>query len=468
MSLDSLSESQKVAVQSYLSVTGTSDLESAISSLEKHNYDLEKAAIEWIDSSVHTQTSRNVSSSSTNSSHDHSPRASSNPDPEPEQNFLITLLSWPIGLLFNILMKVIYAPTYLFSSYRTVAGGAPPDRRESGVEFTEFFEKHYGELHPNFLQTTYVKALEKAKKEIKFLLVFLISEEHDATDNFCRSTISSPELVSFLEENDVLAWAGNVKYTEGYQVSLALQSNAYPFTGIISLRPRSLESGGYKMSVVDRLEGPSSAQEIISRINSQMTRLNPQLSSLRRDRAEQEAARLIRDQQDFAYQQSLLADQEKARRLKEQQETEAREKELQNQQHEKMARLARYRALFLERLKTTLKPEPKADESDVSRFSFRLLNGERVVRRFRAQDTIEDLYLFCETLVPLDDWSPSTSTSQAISELPENYSHKFGFQLLSPYPRTIYTPSSLRLNETKGLWPSANLMIELADPDQES
>lgn len=42
-----------------------------------------------------------------------------------------------------------------------------------------------------------------------------------------------------------------------------------------------------------------------------MTQISSQLTALRYERAEQEASRSLREQQDQAYQQSLLADQEK-------------------------------------------------------------------------------------------------------------------------------------------------------------
>lgn len=56
-----------------------------------------------------------------------------------------------------------------------------------------------------------------AKSELKFLVVYLHSDEHDATDNFCRETLADSELLSYLRANEFLIWGGNVKEAEGFQ-----------------------------------------------------------------------------------------------------------------------------------------------------------------------------------------------------------------------------------------------------------
>lgn len=68
-----------------------------------------------------------------------------------------------------------------------------------------------------FLQEGYSQALEKARKELKFLLVILQSDEHDNTEVFCKDTLTNPELIQFLQTKNVLVWGGNVGQIEGYQ-----------------------------------------------------------------------------------------------------------------------------------------------------------------------------------------------------------------------------------------------------------
>ncbi|KAI9292323.1 hypothetical protein K502DRAFT_325856 [Neoconidiobolus thromboides FSU 785] len=190
-----------------------------------------------------------------------------------------------------------------------------------------------------------------------------------------------------------------------------------------------------------------------------MERLDPELIVLRSERAEQEAARMIREQQDMAYQNSLLADQEKAKRREKQREEEEREERRLKVEFENKALQARYHYLYHNKLLQQLSLEPNSSEPNVSRFSIRLLNGERAIRRFRASDTILDLYEYVETLLPLEEDAPTTPHSESIDELPDGYQHQFLFRLHSAFPRTCIEPTETVLSETN-FWPGANLMVE--------
>lgn len=54
------------------------------------------------------------------------------------------------------------------------------------LKFKEEFESKYGRIHPTFYQGSYSQAIEDAKKELRFLLVYLHSSEHEDTEQFCR------------------------------------------------------------------------------------------------------------------------------------------------------------------------------------------------------------------------------------------------------------------------------------------
>jgi FAS-associated factor 2 len=60
-------------------------------------------------------------------------------------------------------------------------GGTASARR-----FVQKFEADYGTVHPCFIQDSYKAAIDRAKTEGKFLLVYLHSEEHEDTPTFCR------------------------------------------------------------------------------------------------------------------------------------------------------------------------------------------------------------------------------------------------------------------------------------------
>lgn len=52
-------------------------------------------------------------------------------------------------------------------------------------------------------------------------MVYLHSDEHDATDKFCKETLADSELLSYLVVNEMIVWGGNVKETEGFQGKIA-------------------------------------------------------------------------------------------------------------------------------------------------------------------------------------------------------------------------------------------------------
>jgi FAS-associated factor 2 len=64
---------------------------------------------------------------------------------------------------------------------REQLGGTVGARR-----FVQAFEAEYGTTHPCFIQDSYKAAIDRAKAEAKFLLVYLHSEEHEHTPAFCR------------------------------------------------------------------------------------------------------------------------------------------------------------------------------------------------------------------------------------------------------------------------------------------
>ena len=54
------------------------------------------------------------------------------------------------------------------------------------------------------------------------------------------------------------------------------------------------------------------------------------------------------------------------------------------------------------------------------------------------------------------------------NEKPTDYKHKFNFTIISPYPRTVYEPSTTKtLEEEKSLWPSATLIVDAGDDDDD-
>jgi FAS-associated factor 2 len=59
--------------------------------------------------------------------------------------------------------------------------------------------------------------VDLAKRELRYLLVYLHAPDSGDVDVFCRETLASPELISFLQEERFIVWAGNTGDMEAYQ-----------------------------------------------------------------------------------------------------------------------------------------------------------------------------------------------------------------------------------------------------------
>ncbi|KAG0013100.1 hypothetical protein BGZ80_011284 [Entomortierella chlamydospora] len=385
-------------------------------------------------------------------------------------------------------------------STRSSPSRPPQDPASVAARFLREYEESYGTVHPNFYAGGYSVALNKAKSDLKFLVVYLHSDEHDATESFCKETLADSSLLSYLRTNEFLVWGGNVKETEGFQgeiwslrygivssnyryfidaidtigtmafvyehvvVATTLQTVRYPFIGLIALSQPTSGSSSTKMVLIDRIEGPSTAEQIIQRLTQQVARQSAALERLRAERREREMAREIRQQQDDAYEQSLRADREKARQQREAQEAaELQKREEEMIEAERVAALER-KERHLKYLFENLPDEPAAGETGCARLSFKLWNGERVIRRFKGTEPVENVYIFIETIEFRENGSKADLPIKAEQHV--GYVHEYDFVLISPFPRTKVTERERLIKDEPALWPSASLVVELVDEDE--
>ncbi|CDR00294.1 unnamed protein product, partial [Oncorhynchus mykiss] len=127
-----------------------------------------------------------------------------------------------------------------------------------------------------FLSSHSQWALNDAKRELRYLLVYLHGEENQDTDQFCRSTLCTEEVLTFLNTR-MLFWACSTSRPEGYRVSQALRENTYPFLAMIMLKDR-------KMTVVGRLEGLIQSEDLLNQLTFIMEANQTYLMSERLER----------------------------------------------------------------------------------------------------------------------------------------------------------------------------------------
>ncbi|KAM5470812.1 UBX domain-containing protein 10 [Microsporum audouinii] len=504
-----LSTNQENTLQTYLAVTGQ-DREAAIPLLRRSEWNVQIAITKFfdgeapdpveearaaMDSAVPApipQTRQNLAADMAYSSSgilsavrqtEAAPRITSQHTDTPpfRPPFILAILFTPFNLIYRLLSSSLRLFGALFpflprlfsnisSSTLSRINKSSQGRRslapkDTAARFIREFEEEYGSHSLPFLENGYNMALERSHKDLKFLLVVLLSPEHDDTDVWVRDTLLSPEVTAYLNDpsNNVLLWGGNVQDSESYQVANSLKCTKFPFAVAIAHTP-SVSSTA--MSVIGRIPGLSSPSEFLEKLRAATNQHKSSLDRVRSTRAEQQASRTLRQEQDSAYERSLAQDRERARQRREAEaERERQEREAREQQAaaEKYARdLLQWKQWRAQ----SIPPEPPADSKDAIRVSLRLTSGERVIRRFSGDAEIEEVYAFveCYDILHPSEEEDKTDTSDVTE--PENFEHKYGFRLVSPMPRAVYElEAGGTVKERIGR--GVNLLVESIEDDDD-
>ncbi|XP_045451497.1 FAS-associated factor 2 [Melitaea cinxia] len=239
--------------------------------------------------------------------------------------------------------------------------------------------------HPVFYQGTYAQALNDAKNELRFLIVYLHSESATETQNFCRTTLSDPEVIQYINTH-ALFWGCSIDTSEGWRVAQSVGGRRYPLLCVVCVRE-------HRMTVVARSEGACSPQQLLLRLQRVVTENEPHLAAARADRVEREVTARLRAAQDEAYAESLAADQEKERRRAAALAARLQlEREAKTQQQ--LEELRRLEVMAAREDMAALLPDEPQPGADSMTLLIRLPGGERLTRRFLYTDKTMHLYDF--------------------------------------------------------------------------
>ena len=497
--ISALSEEQQLALQQYTSVTDQ-DPAAAVPLLQKCQWNTQIAITRFFDGDADTidpaaEAARAPPPPPTNSRRSetlmdtiptrYSTRSSRRglepaprvvPTPESQLSkpmpFPFNIIFLPFNITYTIFQRLFGTIGYLFPflprllnrlySGRALqpsrdTGRRPLNPRDTAARFMREFEEEYVVTHGTlpFHESGYAQAFDLAKRDLKHLLVILLSPEHDDTAPFVRDTLLSPDLIEYIKDpaNNIVLWAGTVQDAEAYQVANALNVTRFPFASLIAHTP-SVSSTA--MSKIATSAGPVSSQDLISKFTTAISAHKEELDRLRAQRQEQDLNRSLRQEQESAYERSLAADREKARKRKEEAAEKEKAEREEREREERKADMARKLAQWRRWRVQSIASEPSAEDKDVVRVSVRLPSGERVVRRFRAEANLEELYAFVECYDLLGE--DAVVEEKEVSE-PEGYEHVYKFQLVSPMPREVYDlEKSGNLRQRIGR--SGNLIVE--------
>jgi len=311
-----------------------------------------------------------------------------------------------------------------FRLFFTGQNSLAPDPIRESQNFLDKFEREFGQDHPRFFVGSYSQAVQQAKREFKLLVIYLHSEQHVDTPTFCRDSLCSRPLTEFIDDN-LLFWASNINQSsEGYRVTQILGVSRFPFIGVI----RTIEN---TTALIGKFEGRCLAEDLIQQLAQLIETQSHLLSHARRQEEERARNRLIREEQDVAYQESLAADQEKERKAREE---EQRRIELERA----IIELEERKKTEFERKRESLPPEPPSGEG--VQVLIKLPSGARLNRRFLGVHKFQDVYNFVD--VNQNEIEPDS------------------YQLVSNFPRRTFSERQQTLQEAS-LGSQALLLVNL-------
>lgn len=308
---------------------------------------------------------------------------------------------------------------------RGTVGPARGDPIEAAKEFRRTFVSENDErCLINFVELSYSDALRMAKSEYKLCFVYLHSARHDDALDFCKDVLNDPNVASFVNEKFV-AWGGDVSNSDALLLALGVSPSSFPYCAL-------LDSSGSRVSLVVSIEGYCDSDELLEIFEKSIEEASSSMSEARTRNEAAENDRLLREEQDAAFQASLAADAAKeAKRLREMEEEEERLKEAENKRLEserlesENRRKEEERAIALknrrEEKALRLKPEPEMSVTEsVTKIAFRMADGSRVERRFASREsTLNDVYDFVDTLE-----SVSETKYSLVSNFPRKVFHR--------------------------------------------
>eukprot|EP00301_Raphidiophrys_heterophryoidea_P012961 c20290_g1_i1.p1 GENE.c20290_g1_i1~~c20290_g1_i1.p1 ORF type:complete len:470 (+),score=98.14 c20290_g1_i1:36-1412(+) len=342
--------------------------------------------------------------------------------------FLWGILSWFSALLSQ------YMPTSVTRFFMNTIGSGIQTATTTPTtqNFSHAFSRVYsGSPHPVFHTGSYRDAQRAARERFQFLLVFLHSDQHFNCPRFCTEVLSHPELISFVDSNFVM-WCGDVSNSEAFQLHTNLGGCDFPYLAVVG----PIGPGGQSI-VVHRMEGLMEAGAVVQALQRVIQDHGMSLLAARLDSEDRVNARLMREEQDKAYQEALKQEQ-----LREQQELEAtrmaeqvREEE-RSRAEEEATRIAREEEdTRLEQLRKHQAKEEKRralpiepiDGFGVVSIAVRTQGG-RLQRKFHLTDKLQVVKDFVET---------SETTQEDMDR----------FCLVMTHPRKVLSDLSLTLSD---------------------
>jgi FAS-associated factor 2 len=338
-------------------------------------------------------------------SEQHHPPSSSSSSPSAVSIWsgaIIRVLSLPFSLIIDTLFRIARFALDLIRA----DPGVGHDPLAEVAAYIHEFEQRYGRDHINFFTGSYDQALTSAKRELKFLLVYLHTFADPAAEEFVNEVLNHEVVRQYVNRN-LITWSCSTSSYEGYKVSNGLrEQSGRPLIAIIVQKEEGFMRLVRRIEITNNNSSNSSSsssgssspvisvERFLSIIDQTITQHESYIRSQREDRAAREMNQEIRRQQDLDYEMSLAVDREKEQRKAEEKK---RQEEVEKRKQEAVNSAAKRKQAMMQlrkQLKDALPDEPEASAADVLKILIKLPDGSRLERRFAPNDPISLLYQF--------------------------------------------------------------------------
>lgn len=323
---------------------------------------------------------------------------------------------------------------------------------------------------------------QSAQTGYSWLLIVLVDGRSDS-ERFLQHFFSSPEITQLLnkrsgtfKENAI--FVNNVQESpEAHEVGKSYKTKRLPFVCLVANVSNDASVMAsmltlYKSNIAPEFLEPelvaATVKKLSENLQNLMEQYDPQLVSQRFDRQEIEFARLLKQQQDDAYTQSLEKDRVKKLEREHQQRLQESEQERAQQKRRFLAKLAGEN--WFQNL---------CGGAGGLKLAIRLPNGSRIVESVPESVSLQQLYLHVEVQLFLQNEPSGAATDTAedtsshgppgAASAPEilfqdyfSY-HPFTFDLMQPYPRKVLDAGPETLGSVAELRAGANLLVEYRD-----
>lgn len=354
--------------------------------------------------------------------------------------FLLTGISWVVNLLFptspdNIPPEATLASWNPLEHYRALTHDDPP------------FEIYKGDFNTAF---------EEAKLESKFILLIILGSSEKSTE-FVKKVLNNDAVSQSIKDHDPLVYMANAAEAQGHEIARSFKTRSLPSLYLmanVASGPNAISS----MSLLSRIP-VNSVQSFVGRMQLEIEKYNPELITKRIEQEELKYSRQLRDMQDKAYEESVIAD--KIKQSKKEEELRIKhEKEIEAQW--KATQRSRWFRKMASQFQDPLEGLRKGDYTSIR---FKLPSGELITRKFAKGQTLRDIYAFVSVHVFLasdesHDCNHDEEKGEDQEEVDETYEHEFDFELISPMPRFAVAIDQSKIEDAHQLWPNGSIMVE--------